>query len=62
MLTNGTMIVDAPEIHSVFIMIATFAALSFCLRSASSLSIVLRSLIILVRSAIISSQTGALPE
>jgi hypothetical protein len=56
------MIVDAPEIHSVFIMIATFAALSFCLRSASSLSIVLRSLIILVRSAIISSQTGALPE
>jgi hypothetical protein len=42
-------------------MIATFAALSFCFLSDSSLSIVLRSLIILVRSAIISSQTGALP-
>jgi hypothetical protein len=61
MLTNGTTIVDAPEIQSVFIMIATFAALSFCFLSDSSLSIVLRSLIILVRSAIISSQTGALP-
>jgi hypothetical protein len=62
MLTNGTTIADAPEIQSVFIMIATFISLSFCFLSDSSLSIVLRSLIILVRSAIISSQTGAFPE
>jgi hypothetical protein len=55
------MIAEAPVSHKVFIMIVTFISFSFCLRSASFLSNVLRSFVSLVRSAIISSHTGALP-